>query len=202
MNFPDLVLKARTCRHFHPDQPLSQADLVALTDCARISPSARNRQALRFVLVQSPQARQDVRAMVTMGGAMKPEQRPGPEFAPGGYIIILTPEKKDDYTDVDAGIAAQSIQLAATDMGFGCCMIGNFVKDKLRAYLQSPTENGEALLPILVLALGKPAIDRALAPWDSPEAMDGQRRLPYFRDAQGVHRVPKRPLDDIIISSL
>ena len=51
MNFRELAVKARTCRRFYEDQPLTMADLEWLVDCARLAPSAKNAQELRFSLV-------------------------------------------------------------------------------------------------------------------------------------------------------
>ena len=36
MNFRELAVKARTCRRFYEDQPLTMADLEWLVDCARL----------------------------------------------------------------------------------------------------------------------------------------------------------------------
>ena len=44
MNFRELAVKARTCRRFYEDQPLTMADLEWLVDCARLAPSAKNAQ--------------------------------------------------------------------------------------------------------------------------------------------------------------
>ena len=90
----------------------------------------------------------------------------------------------------DVGIAAQTILLAAVEMGLGGCMIGNFEAGKIRDALELP----ENLAPLLIVAIGKPAekiVIKEIAP-DEP--------TPYYRDADGVHYVPKRRLEDIIIN--
>ena len=51
MDFKALVTAARTCRRFVEDSPLHMSDLEWLADCARLTPSARNAQVLRYVLV-------------------------------------------------------------------------------------------------------------------------------------------------------
>jgi nitroreductase len=91
--------------------------------------------------------------------------------------------------DCDHGIAAQSILLGAVEKGLGGCMIGAIDRDKLRAALKLP-EQYEILL---VLALGKPTEHVVI------DSVGKDGSIKYWRDAQGVHHVPKRALDDIIL---
>jgi nitroreductase len=93
------------------------------------------------------------------------------------------------FWDYDAGIAAQSILLGATERGLGGCMIANIRKEGLRTALNIP-ERYEILL---VLALGRPREKIVIEKVRS----DGDTK--YWRDGEGVHHVPKRSLDDIII---
>jgi len=56
VDFLALVEAARTCRRFDESRPLSEADLEWLVDCARLSPSARNAQELRFIIINAGKA--------------------------------------------------------------------------------------------------------------------------------------------------
>ena len=51
MDFKEHVKTARTCRRFAENQPLNMTDMDWLVDCARLAPSAKNAQSLRFMLV-------------------------------------------------------------------------------------------------------------------------------------------------------
>jgi nitroreductase len=93
------------------------------------------------------------------------------------------------FWNYDAGIAAQSIMLGATEKGLGGCMIANIQKEGLRKTLEIP-QRYEILL---VLALGKPKEKVVI------ETVGSDGETTYWRDSQDVHHVPKRPLDDIII---
>ena len=75
------------------------------------------------------------------------------------------------------------------DMGLGGCMIGNFVRAEVSEALDLP----DHLEPLLVVALGKP--DEEIVLTDLPE--DGNTN--YYRDADDVHYVPKRALEDIVL---
>ena len=68
-------------------------------------------------------------------------------------------------------------------------MIGSIQKEQLRAVLNIP-EQYEILL---VLALGKPAEQVVL------EDVGSNGSIKYYRDANDIHHVPKRTLDEIIL---
>jgi nitroreductase len=92
----------------------------------------------------------------------------------------------------DHGIAAQTMLLGAVERGLGGCMIASINRDGLRQALNiSPRFE-----ILLVLALGKPR-ERVVV--ETPEPGGDCR---YWRDNEGVHHVPKRRLDDIILGNL
>jgi nitroreductase len=109
---------------------------------------------------------------------------------PSAYIVILgDTELRKDF-GCDHGIAAQSIMLGATERSLGGCMIGSIDRPALRQVLDIP-ERYEILL---ILALGKPAETVVL----ENVGPDGDIR--YYRDNEDVHHVPKRTLEDIILT--
>ena len=89
----------------------------------------------------------------------------------------------------DVGIVAQTILLAAVEMGLGGCMIGNYDAGEVRQALGL----AEHLSPVLIVALGKP--DETIVLTEVGE--DGS--TDYYRDEQDVHYVPKRSLKDILL---
>ena len=90
----------------------------------------------------------------------------------------------------DDGIAAQTIMLSAVEKGFGGCMIGSCRRDDIARALHIDTE---AYSIDLVLALGKPKEEVVIV----PVGEDGSTT--YYRDANGVHYVPKRNLEDVML---
>ena len=85
---------------------------------------------------------------------------------------------------------AQTMLLAATEMGLGGCMISNYDAGQVREALELP----EHLMPVLIVAIGKP--DETIVLTDVKE--DGD--INYYRDENDVHYVPKRSLEDLIIN--
>lgn len=189
MSIYDISVKARACRRFTGEY-LSSDFLASLVDCARISPCSRNSQVLRYITVSSPELCEAMTPFVVLGGALKPEQKANAQQHPRGFIVIMGPEKKEDFFMMDTGIAAQTIHLAAAEAGIESCMVIVFNRKEIEKLLQIP----EDLYPYMVLAMGSPDEERSLV--EVPE--DG--KLAYYRDENDTHCVPKLPLDAVLIS--
>ena len=190
MEFKALAEAARTCRRFYEDQPLAMSDLEWLADCARLAPSAKNGQELRFMLVGNGETCQKLFALTRWAGALKDWGGPHPGERPTAFVVILMPQTGKDLACFDVGIAAQTIQLAATSRGWGCCMIQSFDHQAAPALLNVP----EDMKIALVLGLGAAKETRVVA--NMPES----GATTYWRDAEGVHHVPKRSLEDLILA--
>lgn len=190
MNFLKLVEEARSCRRFIESEPLSVADLEWLVNCARLVPSARNAQVLRYILVNSGSVLEKLFPLTRWAGALKNWGGPYPGERPTAFIATLMPEKGGDLICIDVGIACQTIQLAATSRNWGACMIYSFQRDEAATLLNVPSDMKIALL----IGLGAARETRKIA--DIPA--DGSTA--YWRDEQGVHYVPKRKLEDIILA--
>jgi nitroreductase len=184
----DLVLRNRSYRRFYQDVPISLETLKELVDLARLSASGANRQPLKYALSCDPQT--NALIFPNLGWAAYLKDWPGPEEGerPAAYIIILV-DKTIGGPGCDHGIAAQSMLLGATEKGLGGCMIATVRKAEVSQIFAIP-EQYEILL---VLALGKPKETVVL------ELVGPTGDIKYWRDEHGVHHVPKRSLDEIII---
>lgn len=185
----DLIVKNRSYRRFHEDQPVARSELLELVDLARLSASAANMQPLKFFV--SCDEATNVKIFDCLGWAAYLTDWPGP--APGerppAYIVILGDTVISRNFWCDHGIAAQSILLGAVEKGYGGCMIASIKKQQLMQALDIP-ERYEILL---VIAIGRPAERVTIEP------VGPQGDIRYWRDDQGVHHVPKRSLDEIVI---
>lgn len=185
----DLVRKSRSYRRFYQDAAIGVETLRELVGLAILSPSAANLQPLKYLLSCDPQKNGLVFSHLAWAAYLK--DWPGPEEGerPSAYIIILGDAEISKSIGCDHGIAAQTILLGATEKGLGGCMLASIQKQALRNDLNIPSRY-EILL---VVALGKPketVIIETVGP-------DGD--IKYWRDSEGMHHVPKRPLDEIII---
>ena len=114
----------------------------------------------------------------------------GPEEGekPSAYIIVLGDKDISKNFNCDHGIAIQSMLLGACEKGLGGCIFGSVDRQGLNNKLGIP-DKYELLL---VIAIGKPKEIVVLE-----ELKD--TGVKYWRDEKGVHHVPKRRLQDIIL---
>lgn len=190
MDFLELVTGARTCRRFREAEGMPAGTLDWLIECARVTPCGGNAQALRFAVAGSPEACAAVFPALKWAGMLPDWDGPEAGERPTGYVAILGEAgARAKLNAIDAGIAAQTIQLAAYTRDLGCCIFLSFDPRKIREALGIP----ENLEPLLVLALGFQKEARCV------ETVGADGSVKYWRDAQGVHHVPKRPLEELLI---
>jgi nitroreductase len=187
-NLKLLVEKNRSYRRYHQDYEVSRELLTGLIDLARLSPSARNAQTIKYVISNSPQRNALVFPTLAWAGYLKEWDGPGEGEKPSAYLIMLSDTRISDNYFCDEGIAAQSILLGAVEKGLGGCIVGSVDRLKLQRSLKIPAH----FKIIQVLAIGKPKEEVVIE-----TAIDGQ--IKYYRDASGVHHVPKRSLDELIL---
>ena len=186
----DLVLKNRSYRRFDGKTSVSDELLENLIELARICPSSRNQQALKFLAVNMPEHCAQVFPCLAWAGYLHDWSGPIAEERPTAYIIILGDTGIGSKFETDLGICSQTILLGAAEKGLGGCMIGTIKREPLRALFSIP----EHLEILLVLAIGKPVEKVVIEP-----VRNGDIR--YWRDQDQVHHVPKRSFDDIYLKA-
>jgi len=185
----DLVLRNRSYRRFRETEPIAFETLLELVDLARCSASGANLQPLRFALSADRECNARIFPHLAWAGYLADWPGPAEGERPAAYIVILGDTTIRKEFGCDHGIAAQSILLGAVERGLGGCMIGSIRREELRQVLAIPPE----CEILLVVALGVPA-ERVVLEDLGP---DGSIR--YWRDADGVHHVPKRALEAIVL---
>jgi nitroreductase len=158
-------------------------------DLVRFCPSAANRQPLKYVLSCDPARNALIFAHLRWAAALKTWPGPAEGERPTAYVVILGDTRITNNFYCDHGIVSQSILLAAVEQGLGGCMIASIDREALGRKLNLPTY----FEILLVLALGKPRETVVLEEGKSPD------QVPYWRDEQGVHHVPKRPLEELLV---
>ncbi len=190
----DLVMKNRSCRRFYEDSVIELETLRELVDLARLSPSGSNLQSLKYILSQSSKKNAVIFPYLAWAGYLKDWSGPEKGERPSAYIVILGDTQISQSSGCDHGIAAQSILLGAREKGLAGCIIGSIqYHPSLRKGLHQALGISLRYQILLVLALGK-AKERVVI---DPVGPSGD--IKYWRDSEGIHHVPKRSLDEIII---
>ena len=188
MDVREALHRNRSCRRFYQDTAVPASDLDIIADAARLSPSGRNIQALKFLLSNDREL--NARIFPTLAWAGYLPDWPGPVEGerPAAYIVQLLDTGIASSTICDEGITAQSMLLQAVELGYGGCIIAAVKRPELHEILELP----EHLKIINVIALGKPKETVVIE-----EMTDGQFK--YWRTPDGIHHVPKRPLSELVI---
>lgn len=188
----DLIRHARSTRRFVETERIAPETLQEWIETIRFVPSAGNLQPLRYRLVYTQPDCDAIFPFTAWAGYLSDWDGPAAGERPAAYILILSAAEKAK-PDTDAGIATQTLQLLAAEAGYGACMLGALHREDIHRVLDIP---GEYQI-LLALALGKPA-EQIVAENAGP-ATDGLEAIKYWRDAQGVHHVPKRARKDLLV---
>ncbi len=151
----EAIRTRRTVRAFRPDA-IAPDVLEEVLDAGRWAPSGKNTQPWRFVVVTSPEAREELGRLVTQGNMVR--------SAPVTIAVLLDKNAGYDATKDAQGIGAcaQNMLLAAHALGLGACWIGR-TRDPEVERLIGASESEELML---LLPIGYPS--------ETPKA--GQRR--------------------------
>ncbi len=189
MELQDAVRARRMIRTYDPDRPVPRETLEMLLNLAIRAPSAGHTQGWRFLVLD------DITSRTAFWDATS-EDGPADSWlrrlqtAPA-LIVCLSdksayldryaePDKgwtdKDEarwpvpYWDIDTGMAAMIMLLAATDVGLGACFFG-VPPERWPAFFEAFAVP-ERLTPVGVVSLGYPAPDVK-----SPSLKRGRRNL-------------------------
>ena len=194
----ECIKTRRSIRKF-TEQPVTEDEVRQVVEAAAFAPSWKNTQIARYIVVTDKEKKDKLADDCMLDFAFNQKTTHG---APALVVLTMIKERSGYERDgsfstplathwqsFDAGIAAQTIQLAAYTRDLGCCIFLSFDPRKIREVLGIP----ENLEPLLVLALGFQKEVRRV------ETVGADGSVKYWRDAQGVHHVPKRPLEDLLI---
>lgn len=185
----DLILKNRSYRRFYQERLIETSTLRELVDLARLSPSGRNIQALKYVLANTKEKNNKIYENIHWAGYYKDWDGPKDGEKPSAYIVVVKDNSLGMSMTQDQGIAVQSILLGAVEKNLGGCIIANVDKKNLLETLNLD----ERYEIVLVLALGYPKEEVVI------KEINQTGDFKYWRDENEVHHVPKRTLDELIL---
>ncbi len=191
----DLITKNRSYRRFFQDVEVPYDALESMIEAARLSPSGANRQPLKYIICQDGKGKtgREIFDCLVWAAYLKDWDGPVEGERPAAYIVMLHDKNVRPTVFCDQGIALQSILLQAVSLGYGGCIFASINRPRLSKFLDLP-ENLEILH---VVALGQPK-ETVVIDKTNPDLTAGEN-IKYWRDADGVHHVPKRSLSELII---
>lgn len=180
------IVSRRSIKHFDPAHKLSEQEIAKLMSLAMLSPTAFNVQHWRFVLVTDPVLRQQIRTVswnqaqveeasllivltADLQAWAKQPQRywaNAPQIVQDhlipaiGHYYENNERAQRDEAMRSCGIAAQTIMLAAKEMGYDTCPMDGFDFDAVAKLLNLPADHTPAMFVAVGKAI-KPAQARA-----------------------------------------
>ena len=181
MELSDVIASRRSIRKFK-EENISADTVHLLLDAARLAPSGSNLQPARFIVAQSPAAKEglsrytpykfiakasvifvccaDLTAITTrdrrIGELMKEGAFEDVDIdmndPPTATSPIMDEAAVKAYLSMNVAIAVEHIVLKAVDLGLGSCWLGRFDRDKVREYLALD----ESIYPVVLLPVGHP----------------------------------------------
>ena len=144
MDFLELAKERYSVRKMTPEK-IKQEDLDKILEAARLSPTAKNLQRERLLVVN------------TEDGIEKLKQCTACDFG-ASTIVIISYEKDDEQNEIeearkygliDTGIVVTHMCLEATALGLGTTMVGLFDRELTKKLFNIPAKyQPELLLPI------------------------------------------------------
>jgi hypothetical protein len=183
----ELLASRRTYRRF-AQKPVPQDVIQDLVEAARLSSCGANRQAVRLVVVQSPELVAKVQPLVKWAGYLPPEQgTPKAQELPTLYVAVVQDTSIPGDLATDTGILMANMTLAAWDKGVGSCIMGAINKPALTELLGITEPEKLAFM----VAFGYPTHAARVVP------MTPETGVKYYLDENRDYCVPKRSSDEI-----
>ena len=154
MDFLNLTRQRFSCRNYK-SQRIEDNDLEYILECARMAPSAVNRQPWLFKVITSWDSH------TALQDLWQCYDREWFRSAPACIVVVLRHDEEwvradgKRHGDIDVAIASEHICLAAAERGLGTCWVCNFDAERCRQMLRL----GEEEEPVVLIPIGYPACD-------------------------------------------
>ncbi|MDO9281229.1 MAG: nitroreductase family protein [Methylotenera sp.] len=179
MNVSQAIVERRSVKAYDPTHKMTQQEIAKLMSLAMLSPTAFNIQNWRFVVVDDPALRKEIRnvswdqaqveeasLLIVLTADLKawakhPERywvnapKPVQDYlvpAIGQYYEGLEQVQRDEAMR-SCGMAAMNIMLTAKEMGYDTCPMDGFDFDAVAKLLNLPADHTPAMFVVVGKAL-------------------------------------------------
>ena len=198
METTEAIKQRRAVKNYDPDHVMTQEEIDQLMSLARLAPTAFNIQNYRFVLIRDPALRQQIRAaawdqaqvteaslLIVICADLKAWEKEPARYwanAPTEVQDFMVPAIDQYYRGHEqvqrdeamrtAGIAAQTIMLAAKSMGYDTCPMDGFDYDEVGKLTNLPEDHTVTMFVVVGKALKLPWTRPTLLPEDDIVIID------------------------------
>jgi len=175
MHVSEAIGSRRAVKKFDPEHRLTEAEIEQLLSLTIKTPTAFNIQNWRFVLVQDPELRRQIRAVsfdqaqVTDGSLLVVlcADLKAWDKAPARYWSHVPPARQQTLVDMirayyggkeavqrdeamrSCGLAAMTLMLAAREMGYDTCPMDGFDFAKVGELINLPADHAIAMFVVI-----------------------------------------------------
>jgi nitroreductase len=186
MKVTEAIIHRRSIKHFDPQHKMTEQEIAKLMSLAMLSPTAFNIQNWRFVLVTDAALRKQIRAvswdqaqveeaslLIILTADLNAWEKSPERYwvnAPKAASDMLVPmigqfyggreQVQRDEGMRSCGMAAQTIMLAAKEMGYDTCPMDGFDFDAVGNLINIPVDHTPAMFVVVGKAL-KEAMPRS-----------------------------------------
>jgi nitroreductase len=179
MNVTEAIVKRRSVKAYDPQHKMTEEEIAKLMSLAMLSPTAFNIQNWRFVVVTDPALRKEIRKaswdqaqveeaslLIVLTADLKAwEKQPSRYWvnAPKATQDILVPmidqyyqgreQVQRDEAMRSCGMAAQTLMLAAKEMGYDTCPMDGFDFDAIAKLINLPADHTPAMFVVVGKAI-------------------------------------------------
>jgi len=128
----EVIKRRRSIRKFKPE-PIPDAYLQEILECAILAPNARNQQKWHFTVIQNREMLNKMADLMRenmLKSGIEPlmQRAKDPNFNPFGgapTLILITADKTARFAEIDCALAAENILIAAESLGLGSLIMGS-----------------------------------------------------------------------------
>ncbi len=179
MNTIEAIVKRRSVKAFDPQHQMTEEEIAQLMSLAMLSPTAFNIQNWRFVVVTDPALRKEIRKaswdqaqveeaslLVVLTADLKAwEKNPArywanaPQAAQDALVPMIAQyyqtreQVQRDEAIRSCGMAAQTLMLAAKDLGYDTCPMDGFDFDAVAKLINLPADHAIVMFVVVGKAL-------------------------------------------------
>lgn len=152
-------IKTRTSIRRFSSRPVSDEVLRELLEAVRWAPSWRNTQCWRIIVVKDPSVKAALSKLLSENNPATKGVQEAPvllvmcaQLGISGYTEKGLAGNKGDWFMFDTALAAQTLCLAAHDLGLGTVHVGNIKHQEVDELLELP----EGIVSVEIIPLGYP----------------------------------------------